>query len=165
MRWGRLRLLVSAAAIAAAGVAGCGSTGGGTTIASKAGCPQGTYVNSAGETLCRPYRSAKPPSGATALCRDGYYSFSRSRSGSCANHNGVAEWLSATTTPPTVASSGCCDKLGNHYDPSGVNGPRPPNMLPSNETSQGYDRSWYCKHPPDPDGVDRSGSAYCSGMG
>lgn len=33
-----------------------------------------------------------PPAGATAKCRDGSYSFSRSRSGACSHHQGVAEW-------------------------------------------------------------------------
>jgi len=34
------------------------------------------------------------PSGATARCRDGTYSFSRHRSGTCSHHGGVATWLS-----------------------------------------------------------------------
>jgi hypothetical protein len=33
------------------------------------------------------------PTGATALCRDGTYSFSRHRSGTCSHHGGVATWL------------------------------------------------------------------------
>lgn len=33
------------------------------------------------------------PAGATALCRDGTYSFSAHRSGTCAGHGGVARWL------------------------------------------------------------------------
>lgn len=36
---------------------------------------------------------AKPPPGATALCRDGTYSFSKHRSGTCSHHGGVAKWL------------------------------------------------------------------------
>lgn len=34
-----------------------------------------------------------PPPGATARCRDGTYSFSRHRSGTCSHHGGVAVWL------------------------------------------------------------------------
>jgi hypothetical protein len=34
-----------------------------------------------------------PPAGATAQCRDGTYSFSRSRRGTCSHHGGVARWL------------------------------------------------------------------------
>lgn len=33
------------------------------------------------------------PAGATALCRDGTYSFSAHRSGTCSHHGGVARWL------------------------------------------------------------------------
>ncbi len=32
------------------------------------------------------------PVGATALCRDGSYSFSQSRRGTCSHHGGVAQW-------------------------------------------------------------------------
>jgi hypothetical protein len=57
-------------------------------------CGNGTYVNSAGETVCKPEQSPTgPPPGATARCRDGTYSFSKSRSGTCSSHGGVAEWL------------------------------------------------------------------------
>ncbi|MEB3051729.1 protein kinase [Mycolicibacter sp. MYC123] len=34
-----------------------------------------------------------PPAGASAICRDGTYSFSRHRSGACSNHAGVGRWL------------------------------------------------------------------------
>jgi hypothetical protein len=50
---------------------------------------------------------ASPPPGATALCRDGTYSFSRHRSGTCSHHGGVAKWLTggdaggtSSTKPP-----------------------------------------------------------------
>jgi len=33
------------------------------------------------------------PSGASARCRDGTYSFSQHRSGTCSYHGGVSEWL------------------------------------------------------------------------
>lgn len=56
-------------------------------------CTNGTYVNSAGNTICRPESSATVPSGATARCVDGSYSFSQSRRGTCSSHGGVAEWL------------------------------------------------------------------------
>ncbi len=53
------------------------------------------YVNSQGEWVPSPTRTAdgKPPEGATAHCRDGTFSFSRSRQGTCSHHGGVAEWL------------------------------------------------------------------------
>jgi hypothetical protein len=56
-------------------------------------CTNGTYVNSAGNTVCRPEASVNAPSGATAKCVDGTYSFSQSRRGTCSSHGGVAEWL------------------------------------------------------------------------
>lgn len=37
--------------------------------------------------------TSAPPSGATAICRDGTYSYSKSRSGTCSGHGGVARWL------------------------------------------------------------------------
>lgn len=56
-------------------------------------CPNGTYVNSQGNTVCSPYSSPSAPAGATAQCADGTYSFSQSRSGTCSHHGGVAQWL------------------------------------------------------------------------
>jgi hypothetical protein len=56
-------------------------------------CTNGTYVNSAGNTVCSPERSSTAPAGATAECGDGTYSFSESRSGTCSSHEGVAKWL------------------------------------------------------------------------
>ncbi|MGB3334023.1 MAG: DUF1524 domain-containing protein [Mycobacterium sp.] len=48
------------------------------------------YRNVDGDCITRPGDS---PAGANALCRDGTYSFSSHRPGSCARHGGVAEWL------------------------------------------------------------------------
>jgi hypothetical protein len=53
----------------------------------------GTYVNSKGQTVQRPENCSGPPKGATAQCRDGSYSFSKSRRGTCSHHGGVAKWL------------------------------------------------------------------------
>jgi hypothetical protein len=53
----------------------------------------GTYVNSKGQTVPRPENCSSQPQGATAQCRDGTYSFSQSRRGTCAHHGGVAKWL------------------------------------------------------------------------
>ncbi|HZQ29492.1 MAG TPA: DUF3761 domain-containing protein [Patescibacteria group bacterium] len=33
------------------------------------------------------------PNGASAICRDGTYSFSQHRRGTCSHHGGVAQWL------------------------------------------------------------------------
>ena len=53
------------------------------------------YRNSRGEWVPSPTKTPdnQPPSGATAQCRDGTYSFSRTRSGTCSHHGGVARWL------------------------------------------------------------------------
>jgi hypothetical protein len=53
----------------------------------------GTYVNSQGQTVKRPENCSSAPQGATAQCRDGTYSFSKSRRGTCSHHGGVAKWL------------------------------------------------------------------------
>ena len=53
----------------------------------------GTYVNSKGQTVPRPENCSAPPKGATAQCRDGTYSLSKSRRGTCSHHGGVASWL------------------------------------------------------------------------
>jgi hypothetical protein len=53
----------------------------------------GTYVNSRGQTVKRPESCSSAPQGATARCRDGTYSFSKSRRGTCSHHGGVAKWL------------------------------------------------------------------------
>lgn len=54
----------------------------------------------AGGTWVAPRVVAAPPPGATAVCRDGTYSFSQSRSGTCSRHGGVARWLAGTSAPP-----------------------------------------------------------------
>src|SRR5205823_3175693 len=60
----------------------------------KANCTDnGTYVNSKGQTVKRPETCSSAPQGATAQCRDGTYSFSRSRHGTCSHHGGGAKWL------------------------------------------------------------------------
>lgn len=56
-------------------------------------CTNGTYVNTAGNTVCSPETSSTVPVGATAQCVDGTYSFSQSHSGTCSHHGGVAQWL------------------------------------------------------------------------
>jgi hypothetical protein len=51
------------------------------------------YVNSAGKCVHRPVQTQTAPKGTTAQCRDGSYSFSQSRRGTCSHHGGVAKWL------------------------------------------------------------------------
>jgi uncharacterized protein YraI len=51
------------------------------------------YTNTYGQKVQSPTYSKSPPAGATALCKDGTYSFSRNRRGTCSHHGGVARWL------------------------------------------------------------------------
>jgi hypothetical protein len=53
------------------------------------------YTNSQGNKVRSPTRTAdnQPPANASAECRDGTYSFSQSRRGTCSHHGGVARWL------------------------------------------------------------------------
>lgn len=55
----------------------------------------GVYTNHQGEVVRRPVRalSSQAPPGASAQCRDGSYSFSAHRRGTCSHHGGVARWL------------------------------------------------------------------------
>jgi hypothetical protein len=49
--------------------------------------------------------ASSPPPGATARCRDGTYSFSKHRSGTCSHHGGVAAWLGANSARVAVGRS------------------------------------------------------------
>ncbi len=42
---------------------------------------------------CGAQTNRKVPAGATAECRDGSYSFSQHRNGTCSWHGGVSTWL------------------------------------------------------------------------
>lgn len=63
------------------------------TVAPPPDCPNGTYTNTYGSVVCRPYESNSVPAGATARCSDGTYSFSQTRRGTCSGHRGVSQWL------------------------------------------------------------------------
>jgi hypothetical protein len=41
----------------------------------------------------RPTQAAQAPSGASAECKDGTYSYSEHRRGTCSYHGGVKVWL------------------------------------------------------------------------
>jgi hypothetical protein len=51
------------------------------------------YTNSDGQRVHSPECAPSAPAGATAQCRDGSYSFSQHRQGTCSHHGGVAHWL------------------------------------------------------------------------
>lgn len=52
-----------------------------------------SYINVDGKRVQSPTHYSKVPAGATALCRDGTYSFSKNRRGTCSRHGGVSRWL------------------------------------------------------------------------
>ena len=52
-----------------------------------------TYENVDDEEVQSPTHYKHIPQGACAICRDGTYSFSKNRRGTCSHHGGVAEWL------------------------------------------------------------------------
>jgi hypothetical protein len=56
-------------------------------------CDADHYRSSDGNCVHRPQQAATAPSGATAQCKDGSYSFSQHRQGTCSGHHGVAQWL------------------------------------------------------------------------
>ena len=59
-------------------------------------CGAGAYENSDGMCIPDPEQVAPGsavPSDATAICRDGDYSFSTHHSGTCSGHGGVSQWL------------------------------------------------------------------------
>lgn len=51
------------------------------------------YTNVNGYRVQSPTNYDSSPAGATALCRDGTYSFSQNRRGTCSHHGGVSRWL------------------------------------------------------------------------
>jgi uncharacterized protein YraI len=51
------------------------------------------YTNSKGTKVQSPTYYRNQPAGATAECRDGTYSFSRNRRGTCSHHGGVKRWM------------------------------------------------------------------------
>ncbi|MEC3958859.1 DUF3761 domain-containing protein [Nocardia sp. CDC153] len=56
-------------------------------------CGASEYENVDGNCVPRPEQSPVAPDGATAHCKDGTWSFSQHRRGTCSGHGGVAEWL------------------------------------------------------------------------
>lgn len=51
------------------------------------------YYNSSRLRVHTPVYKQVAPAGASAQCRDGSYSFSQHRRGTCSYHGGVGRWL------------------------------------------------------------------------
>lgn len=64
-----------------------------STAQARETCGTEYYLNVDGRCVHRPLRAPRVPVGASARCRDGSYSFSKHRRGTCSRHGGVAEWL------------------------------------------------------------------------
>ncbi|WP_369827818.1 DUF3761 domain-containing protein [Mycobacterium sp. 852002-10029_SCH5224772] len=102
----RVQLLAAAAAISVGAlcVAPVLVATGPTTI--MASCGKGYYQNSDEQCIPSPSSGLPPggapglvgsggmPPGATAICRDGDYSYSTHHTGTCSGHGGVKQWLS-----------------------------------------------------------------------
>jgi hypothetical protein len=52
-----------------------------------------SYINVDGNRVQSPTYYPSTPAGASAKCRDGTYSFSQNRRGTCSGHGGVTQWL------------------------------------------------------------------------
>ena len=51
------------------------------------------YRNSSGHRVHTPVHARTAPTGASAICNDGTYSFSQNHRGTCSHHGGVRSWL------------------------------------------------------------------------
>jgi hypothetical protein len=65
------------------------------------GTPVSSNPTTSNPTTTTPTKTSGPvvsetgaPTGSTAKCKDGTYSFSKTRSGTCSRHGGVLQWLS-----------------------------------------------------------------------
>jgi uncharacterized protein DUF3761/uncharacterized protein DUF732 len=63
------------------------------------GCPEGTYEAASGDCVPGPDGST---SDVTAICEDGSYSHSQTRSGTCSGHGGVARWCPCAGLAPAA---------------------------------------------------------------
>lgn len=93
----RVRLLMAAALLSAAAVCSTPAFVTSAPVTTLAGCGTGYYQNSDGQCIPRPSPGqggdGGAPTGATAQCRDGNYSFSTHHSGTCSGHGGVKQWI------------------------------------------------------------------------
>jgi hypothetical protein len=64
-----------------------------TGTASNAFATSAYYNNSNGTKVHVPVQASVAPKGATARCKDGSFSFSLHRKGTCSGHKGVQSWL------------------------------------------------------------------------
>jgi hypothetical protein len=101
----QIRVLAVASVIGAAALGAVPAVATSGLTNAVAGCGAGYYENSDGQCIPDPSSGlppggapglvggGAPPAGATAICRDGDYSFSTHHSGTCSRHGGVRQWL------------------------------------------------------------------------
>ena len=105
----RIRVIVVAAVIGAATLGAAPAVVMSGPSSALASCGRGYYQNSSGQCIPDPSSGLPangapglvgtsgpipgPPPGATAICRDGDYSFSTHHTGTCSGHGGVSQWL------------------------------------------------------------------------
>ena len=87
----------AAAATTAAPATAAAAAPAAAPAATPAAAPSTTAAKTATATKSAPTTAVSntDPTGATAKCKDGTYSKSTHRSGTCSSHGGVAEWLTA----------------------------------------------------------------------
>jgi hypothetical protein len=69
-----------------------------------AACTRADYQAHSGDCVQDPTAASSPPPDATALCRDGDYSFSETHAGTCSGHHGVAQWCPCGGASSQVSS-------------------------------------------------------------
>jgi hypothetical protein len=109
----RLAILILAATFGSATMSTLASAGSMVTCAYQVGehAVPG-YINSDGQCVPRPEANSHEGGlQATAQCRDGAYSYSQHRSGTCSGHGGVAQWMPAPASP--AASTEPAEKVVN----------------------------------------------------
>ncbi|MCJ2097410.1 DUF3761 domain-containing protein [Methylobacterium sp. E-046] len=92
-------LLALVAIVALLGLSGEASARGSCKLFAPEELKHGTYTNRDGCEVPRPEQpqgsSCTKPADATARCRDGDWSFSQHRQGTCSHHRGVGCWVAA----------------------------------------------------------------------
>lgn len=81
----------------------------------SAAASDGTYTNSSGQQVPDPVYASTPPPGATALCNDGKYSSSKTRSGTCSSNGGVAQFLADSSTTTMRQATPTSDQFNGQY--------------------------------------------------
>ena len=93
--------------------------------------------------LAAPGAVRVPPRGATAVCADGTYSFSQTRSGTCSHHGGVGRWL--TPSGDVQVDVGATVLLARRTKTSGCKlGPNPDRRCSPGAYSSGLTRTVLC---------------------